>query len=318
MNGSCRSEMFDTGAVADAVRYACITELSALKPGSVSVHSDGHGMVVDDFVRSANAIAPALVGAGLSVGERILAAIEATRLVVDCNTNLGIVLLCAPLAHAALNIRPGQSLRAALGETLRTLDKNDTHLAYAAILMAEPAGLGEVAQHDVRNNKPDVGLLQVMRTAQRHDRIARQYVNNYADVFDVAVPRLYDGMERWGDEVWATASAYVGLLARFPDTHIERKYGLQLAQDISARAKHLDDMLLDKQATPHTLFAPLARFDAELKGKGINPGTSADLTVAALTVQRLQAYLKDSGQMPFFGRGTGPGCVSSPVSSTAN
>jgi triphosphoribosyl-dephospho-CoA synthase len=317
MNSIGSQEVFSATSIASAIGSACIAELHALKPGNVSVHSEGHGMAVDDFVRSAWAIAPALVRPGLSVGGRTLAAIQATRRVVDCNTNLGIVLLCAPLAHAALHMKHGQTLREALGETLLALDANDTALTYEAIRLAEPAGLGDVEQYDVRTSKPAASLYQVMQSAQGHDRIARQYASNYADIFELAVPRLYDGIDRWDNEEWAAVSAYLGLLSALPDTHIERKHGSCLAQDVGVRAKRLDDMLLAEKDTPQKLAAPLMQFDVELKRQGINPGTSADLTVAALTVKRLQDTLHSIGQLPILGRGSFLGCCSSTVSLTA-
>ena len=303
----------DAPSVAEAIRSACIAELSALKPGNVSIYSEGHGMRIEDFIYSACVIAPVLSEFGLSVGERILAAIQATRRVADCNTNLGIVLLCAPLAHAALNLRPEQSLRDALGETLQTLNKTDTRLTYEAIRLAKPAGLGDVAQHDVGEIEPDVSLLQVMRAAQEYDRIAQQYTSNYADVFDIAIPRLYKGIARWNNEEWATVSAYLGLLATFPDTHIKRKFGIRLAKDVSIRAKCLDHMLLTEKDTPQRMAGALMYFDTELKQQGINPGTSADLTVAALTIKRLKDGILDSGQMSFRGKGVSSGCCSSTV-----
>jgi triphosphoribosyl-dephospho-CoA synthase len=317
MNNISTPEVFSATAVASAIGSACIAELYALKPGNVSVHSEGHGMAVDDFVRSAWAIAPALVRPGLSVGGRTLAAIQATRRVVDCNTNLGIVLLCAPLAHAALHMKRGQTLRESLGETLLGLDANDTALSYEAIRLAEPAGLGDVGQYDVRTSNPAVSLYQVMQSAQGHDRIARQYASNYADVFELAIPRLYDGMDRWDSEEWAVVSAYLGMLSAHADTHIERKHGSSLAQDVGVRAKRLDDMLLAEKEIPQNLAEPLMQFDTELKRQGINPGTSADLTVAALTVKRLQDTLNITGQLPIHGRGTFLGSCSSTVSLTA-
>jgi len=317
MNSMDHPEVFSAVSIAGSIGSACIAELGALKPGNVSLHSEGHGMVVDDFVRSAWAIAPALVRPGLSVGGRALAAIQATRRVVDCNTNLGIVLLCAPLAHAALHMRRGQTLREALGETLMALDANDTALTYQAIRLAEPAGLGDVGKYDVRSSNPGVSLYQVMHSAQGHDRIARQYVSNYADIFELALPRVYDGMGRWDIEEWAAVSVYLGLLSALPDTHIERKHGPRLAQDIRVRAKRLDDQLLGEKETPESLAEPLLQFDTELKRQGINPGTSADLTVATLAVKKLQDKLHGIGQLPLHGRGTFSGCCSSTVSLTA-
>jgi triphosphoribosyl-dephospho-CoA synthase len=42
---------------------------------------------------------------------------------------------------------------------------------------------------------------------------------------------------------------------------------------------------------PDELLADLLVWDAELKRAGINPGTSADLTVATLFVNRLRSIL---------------------------
>jgi len=124
-------------------------------------------------------------------------------------------------------------------------------------------------------------------------------------------------MGRWDNEEWAAVSAYLGLLSALTDTHIERKHGTCLAQDVCVRAKRLDDLLLGENETPQKLADPLMQFDTELKRQGINPGTSADLTVATLLVKRLQDKLHGIGQLPLRGRGTFLGCCSSTVSLTA-
>ncbi|HKW53006.1 MAG TPA: triphosphoribosyl-dephospho-CoA synthase, partial [Stellaceae bacterium] len=80
---------------------ACRLELRALKPGNVHVASEGHGMTVAQFEASAVASAPYVSASGKPVGERIRDAIAATHAAVGCNTNLGIVLLAAPLLAAA-------------------------------------------------------------------------------------------------------------------------------------------------------------------------------------------------------------------------
>ena len=87
--------------IASAFIGACLDELEAPKPGNVHVFADGHGSSVADFRRSAEVAAEPIARLRASVGARILGAIEATRAAVGQNTNLGIVLLCAPLARAA-------------------------------------------------------------------------------------------------------------------------------------------------------------------------------------------------------------------------
>lgn len=109
----------DPELIAEGFRDACRQELAALKPGNVHVHSPGHGLEVRDFELSADAAAPHIAARGARVGARIRAAVEATWGAVATNTNLGIVLLCAPLAAAAETARRGETLRCALARAGR-------------------------------------------------------------------------------------------------------------------------------------------------------------------------------------------------------
>ena len=272
------------GPVAAAFEAACRTELTALKPGNVHHHAPGHGMTAADFEASARAAAPALAAPGARVGARILGAIERTRAAVGCNTNLGIVLLCAPLAQAALD-GTGADLRQRLGLVLRDLDVTDAQLAFEAIRLAAPAGLGASPAHDVQD-APTVDLRAAMAEASAHDRIALQYVTGYADIFEFGLPRLRDTRARWRDDAWAAASIYLGFLARFPDTHLVRKFGAATAEKVRAEVAPLDARLL-RCGDPATLFDLLLDHDRALKSDGLNPGTSADLTVATLFADAL-------------------------------
>ena len=92
---------FTSEQLAQAYKNACMAELQALKPGNVHVFSDGHGMTIHDFIKSADVSADIITRPDSSVGERIYFAVEATQNAVGLNTNLGLILLCAPLIHAA-------------------------------------------------------------------------------------------------------------------------------------------------------------------------------------------------------------------------
>jgi triphosphoribosyl-dephospho-CoA synthase len=270
--------------VAAAFQEACRLEVRALKPGNVHVYAAGHGMSLADFEASAAAAAPAIGRPGLTVGQRILEAVRATRAAVGCNTNLGIVLLAAPLAQAAL-ADDGATLRVRLGRVLRRLDVADARPAYEAIRLAAPAGLGRVDRHDV-HEEPTVALLQAMAAAAERDRIAAQYATGYRDVFEIGVPRLARAQARWHGDEWAASAAYLAFLARLPDSHIARKFGDPAAEAVRRRAAPLYRALC-RAVDPRRLEAPLLAFDHELKRQGLNPGTSADLTVASLFALRL-------------------------------
>jgi triphosphoribosyl-dephospho-CoA synthase len=111
-------------AVARSFLDACLAELDALKPGNVHRLAAGHDMTVEDFVVSAEAAAPIIGDPTLPAGKRIKRAIEATRARVGQNTNLGIVLLAAPLANAAV-LRESGDLAARLDHVLRDLSVED-------------------------------------------------------------------------------------------------------------------------------------------------------------------------------------------------
>ncbi len=279
--------------LAAAFKSACLAELEALKPGNVHIFADGHGMVVQDFVRSAEAAAVAIAEPNAVVGERIFSAMEATWAVVGCNTNLGIILLCAPLIHAVLHGHK-VTLEERLQDVLQGLTVADAELTYRAIVRASPAGLGESAQHDVRA-RAQVTLLEAMREAQQRDCIARQYANGYADVFDIGVKRYRAAMQQWGCPVWAVTRVYLGFLAEFADTHIARKYGDDVAQMVRVEAKGHEQALL-AQENPKTYQRELLKFDADLKAGGLNPGTSADLTVASVLAVSLENDMADTRQ----------------------
>jgi triphosphoribosyl-dephospho-CoA synthase len=271
--------------VAAAVRWACRLDVQAAKPGNVSIASPGHGMRAADFLASADAIAGPLAAPARGVGERIADAVDAAWERVGMNTNLGIVLLAAPLAHAALTARPGETFQSATARVLAELDTEDAVHAFRAIVRANPAGLGEAERCDVRSPVA-TSLLEAMRTAAHRDTIARQYANGFGDVFRFGVPRLLAALNRSGSMERATVDCYLAWLARFPDTHIARKHGAALARQVSIEAGHIGVTLsLDDWSAAQ---GRLRAWDASLKVRGINPGTSADLTVASLIAARLQ------------------------------
>ncbi len=271
--------------VAQAFHDACLAELDALKPGNVHRFADGHRMSVVDFEASAAAAAPTIGMLNLSVGERIEQAVLATKDAVGQNTNLGIILLAAPLAQAAMG--SDGTLRDRLAQVLRSLSVEDARAAYRAIRVAEAGGLGEVADHDI-GAEPRIDLLEAMRAAETRDRIAWNYTHDYVDILELGLKWRNGGLKRWGQTHWTTTYVFLGFLAHIPDTLIERKFGADAASEIRDEARPIEASF--SQCTkPDEMVAPLTAFDRSLKERGLNPGTSADLTVATLFASALQA-----------------------------
>ena len=278
---------------------ACALDVAVRKPGNVSAASPGHGMAAAQFLASAQAAVEPLFVPGERVGPRIERAMAATWAAAGCNTNLGILLLCAPIA-AAIEL-PGAlqgaaRLRAAVQATLSGLDLDDTRHAYRAIALANPGGLGRTQAEDV-HDEPHLPLRAAMALAAPRDSIARQYANGFDDVFDVASP-----LERLGfslidfdpdapvDHAIAASvqQLFLRFLSRWPDSHIVRKHGRDVAHTVMSAAQAWQGHLRP-EADP-----AFAAWDEALKAQSINPGTSADLSVAALL---LAGLLGRSGQM---------------------
>jgi len=271
--------------VAEAFIAACRDELEAPKPGNVHVYASGHGMTAAQFLNSAAAAADPLCAPATRVGARIRGAVEATLRAVGANTNLGIVLLCAPLAAAAE--LEALKLRDALVRVLDDLDLRDADDAFAAIVQASPAGLGRVEKHDVFA-AAQVTLKQAMAEAADRDRIARQYATGFADVFDLGMRLHAAATTRWSDPTFAVLAVYLGFLSKFPDSHIVRKHGAEVATEVCRAAMKFDALLWSAQE-PADLLGELLAWDAALKARSLNPGTTADLTVATLFGRRLQS-----------------------------
>lgn len=283
---------------AAAYLWACSLDVAVRKPGNVSLAAPGHDMEAGQFLTSACVSAPLLFDPAPGVGERLEAAVRATRAAVGCNTNLGILLLCAPVARALETIvaQPGPTsagLQAALGGVLAALDVADARAAYRAIATANPGGLGAAPAQDV-SAEPDIGLREAMRLAAHRDLIARQYANGYAEVFALGLGAFasqpscgQSGLPGAEPEALAqrVQRVYLAWLATHPDSHIARKHGAAAAQAVSAEAAAWRARLAAEPAA--AAGEAFAAWDDALKGRGLNPGTSADLTVCTLFVAAL-------------------------------
>jgi triphosphoribosyl-dephospho-CoA synthase len=256
------------------VQLACLLEVSAPKPGNITPAHDFSDTTYVDMVRSALALGPVFArprARDRSVGELIVDGVRATARVAGANTNLGIVLLFAPLVRAAATRPPDEGLRSAIERVLGQLDLDDAAAAFAAIVEARPGGLGDAPEHDVRA-QPRVSLREAMAAAAHRDSIASEYATGYAIVFDTALPLLADAL-RGGTTLDAIVSLHIDLLASRPDTLIERKAGAAAALAVTTAARAVREGTLS-----------LADFDASLRGSDhrLNPGTSADLVAATL------------------------------------
>ena len=276
----------ESKALEAAAIASFVGELEALKPGNVSTYANGHDMTVRDFLRSAEVSVPILCQADAGLGQRVLESVKATRKAVACNTNLGMLLLFAPIIMAAeSDFNDIEGLKSNLEITLSSLSKIDTDQVYEAIRVADPGGLGSVNCQDVKNN-PDCSLISAMDLASHRDSIALQYTNNFNEVFKLGLATIKYFDKRWNSVKWSIVSCYLDYMASMVDSHIERKFGSQIAEQIKIKSGVIAEKF-NSSSDPESCIGLLLGFDEELKAKNYNPGTSADLTAASLLVYNL-------------------------------
>ncbi|HEX5103571.1 MAG TPA: triphosphoribosyl-dephospho-CoA synthase [Pirellulaceae bacterium] len=257
---------------------ACLLEATAPKAGNVHRGADFDDLTFHDFAASAVAIAPVIdAAAQRGIGRTILDAISATRALVATNTNLGIVLLLAPLA--AIPRDEPLTAESARG-VLSRLTADDCRYVYEAIRLARPGGLGKAPEMDVAS-EPPADLLAAMRAAADRDLVARQYADDFRLVLDEALKLLIAGRQQGWSLTDAIIHTHLQLLARYPDSLIVRKCGRETA----AQASNMAGSVLEAgNPGDEPYFEALADFDFWLRADGHrrNPGTTADLLAAAL------------------------------------
>jgi len=291
--------------VAVAAQLACLLEASVAKPGNVSPDRSFADLRYEDFLAGAAAIGAPLAAAGSRpLGLTIRAAIEETARWTRSNINLGIVLLLAPLARAAIQldpVSPGRSAKALAersvlsGFNLSLRDEarrvlaattvDDARDVYAAIRLAAPGGLGTVDDQDIAD-EPTQTLLDVMRLAAGRDGIAHEYATAYELTFMTGVPAferaLGDGLS------WPAAivEMFLTLLATTADTHIARRGGAAMAEEVSRQARAAIAAGGVRSADGRDAIERMDRGLRDPRHLG-NPGTTADLTAAVIFIALL-------------------------------
>lgn len=255
--------------IESAVQVACLLEVTARKVGNVHPLGAFADCDWETFAASADAIGPILAEApARPLGETILRAVEATQERVGRNTNLGMILLLAPLAA----VPEDEELRAGIRRILDSTTVEDCRLVYEAIRAARPGGLGSSARQDVAA-PPTVTLLEAMRLAADRDAVARQYVTGFANVFAFASRFSAQELPALEQQIVAV---HLAMIAAGLETLIERKCGTEVAAEAARRAG----------GAIGAARSALAEFDCWLRADGNrrNPGTTADLIAAALFV----------------------------------
>ncbi len=265
--------------VVDDAQLALLLEVTGTpKPGNVDRAHDHDDLRFEHFMAGG-------IGArcGLELaadGERLGRAFE--RAIAGMsqqragNTQFGALLVLVPLVRAAAEGELSGERAGDLAAATTVADAADFYRAFEHVDVAvddPPAGMDAL---DVRRGADavpavedrGVTLYDVMADSVEVDGIAREWTGEFARTFEAA-ERLLD---RDGPVPDRAARVFLELLAEEPDTFVATQHDRETAREATERAA-----------------AALADGDPwalanEFVAEGINPGTTADLTAAALFV----------------------------------
>lgn len=257
------------------LQAACTLEVLARKPGNSSPVKPLGSPGPEDLLFCAGATAQVLATAiGRPLGQTILEGAVASRAVAATNANLGILLLLAPMAA----VPDDQPLHLGIGPILDATTIDDAKMAYEAIRLMEPGGLGEVPDQDIQK-APSVTLIEAMRLARDRDLIAELWSTGFAQIFREGLPSLGAGIQGTGSIEASVILLFLHKLARDGDTLIKRKFGTVINTEVSNRAA---EVLNRQWPLKQPGIEAFRSFDGWLRRNGYNPGTTADYVAAVL------------------------------------
>ena len=289
--------MTDVGPAPDAPQRgpAANAELALLvevagtpKPGNVDRARDLADLRFEHFLAGAVGARPGFerAAAGDPLGEAFEAAVAGMSEQSGGNTQFGCLLLVTPLVRAAAaddrTLTPEGV--AAVCEATTVDDAAGFYRAFEHVDVAvadPPEGMDSL---DVRRGadavpalrEHGVTLFEVMRESAAPvddrgtpgDANAREWVEGFPRTFRAAEAIAGDD----GPIVDRAARTFLDLLAEAEDTLVRTQHGPEVAREVRERAAEIDS--LDEAAA----------WADELVERGINPGTTADVTAAALFV----------------------------------
>ena len=268
---------------------ACLWEATAPKPGNVHPHAAFNDVCYADYLASAIAIGPAMDNATTqNLGTTILESVAATRNMVGRNTNLGTILLLAPLASVPRTL----SLQEGIADVLRATDQEDAAQLYEAIRTARPGGIGTAEKMDIYQTPPG-DLCAAMREAADRDCVAQQYAENFAPLFEQIVPNLRTAIEAGMTLADAIVHVHLQTLHAFPDSLIARKCGITVAEEASRRAGEVLAAGPQPSAAYQQALQMLDRYLRDERHQR-NPGTTADLLAAGLFTLLRDGIIEDA------------------------
>ncbi|WP_254544999.1 triphosphoribosyl-dephospho-CoA synthase [Halomarina pelagica] len=249
------------------------------KPGNVDRRRDHPDLRFEHFLAGAVGSVPGLrMAAGdAPLGDAFERAVAGMGEQSGGNTQFGALLSLVPLVRAASegDLSPAGAGRVCAATTVD--DACAFYRAFEVVAVAvddPPEGMEAL---DVRRGgdaepalrERGLTLADVLADSAGVDGVAREWTEGFPRAFEAAGWLLADD----GPIADRASRAFLRLLADEPDTFVEKRLDAATAREATERAR----AALDGGEDPEALAE-------EFVARGVNPGTTADLTAAALFV----------------------------------
>ena len=270
--------------VQDATLALLLEVAGTPKPGNVDRHRDHADLRFEHFLAGAVGAQPGLglIAEDGPLGEAFERSVEGMADQRGGNTQFGALLLLAPLVRAASDGSRGDGEPTPAGasgvvEATTAEDAVSFYRAFEHVDVAvedPPEGLDNL---DVRRGsdaapalrEQGLTLADVMGISAEVDGVAAEWVGGFERTFEAAGWLLEDD----GPVAGRTSRAFLRLLAGEVDTFVVKTADRATAEEATRRAR----AVLDGEEGAEELAE-------EFVSRGINPGTTADLTAGALFV----------------------------------
>lgn len=264
----------------ERAQLAMMLEVCAYpKPGNVDRCHDYPDTRLEHFLTSTIMARPAFEEADRGVGrigEIIKHAVRDTNCHAGGNTHFGAFILLIPLIY-------GKGIKGAMEAVAKT-ESSDAVAFYKAFAMTA-VRMNETDELDVNNphtltliRERDMNLLDIMQHSAAQDMVAREWVTGFR-----MSRRGADILKEHGPGRQSIVGTFLTLLATEPDTFIIKKHGIDIARETMMGAQ---DVLDGKRSAES--------FDADLIQRNINPGSIADITIAAIYLALGEGWSWDS------------------------
>jgi triphosphoribosyl-dephospho-CoA synthase len=273
--------------VAENAQLALLLEVAGTpKPGNVDRHRDYADLRFEHFLAGAVGSLRGLDSAadGGPIGPAFERAVEGMSHQSGGNTQFGALLMVTPLVRAAADGRLDPDGAAAVVEATTVEDACAFYRAFEHVDVAVDDPPEEMASLDVRRGADAVDdlrargltLYDVMDLSADRDGVAAEWTTGFERSFEAASWLRDDD----GPMYRRASRTFLRLLADEEDTFVVTRNGPDVAAEATRRAR----AILDDEDDPERIAERAESLAEEFVERDVNPGTTADLTAAALFV----------------------------------